>query len=64
MALPGGSVGRYSAGMAATIARCAAGARSFTTYPGHHPSMAKARDVTPHNWRIADAARALRVSGM
>jgi uncharacterized coiled-coil DUF342 family protein len=56
---PTGSVGAYSAGQAATIARLrAAGARSFTTYPGHHPSMAKARDVTPHNWKIANTARA------
>lgn len=56
---PTGSVGAYSAGMAGTIARLrAAGARSFTTYPGHHPSMAKARDVTPHNWKIANTARA------
>jgi tape measure domain-containing protein len=56
---PGGSVGTVSRGMAATIAAMrAAGARSFTTYPGHHPSMAKARDVTPHNWRIANVARA------
>jgi hypothetical protein len=56
---PGGSVGAYSAGMAGTIARLrAAGARRFTTYPGHHPSMAKARDVTPHNWNIANTARA------
>lgn len=55
----GPGVGSYSAGMAGTIARMrAAGARSFTTYPGHHPSMAKARDVTPHNWRLANIARA------
>jgi tape measure domain-containing protein len=58
---PTGSVGSYSAGMAGTIARLrAAGARSFTTYPGHHPSMGKARDVTPHNWNIANVARASR----
>jgi hypothetical protein len=37
----------------------AKGARSFTTYPGHHPSMARARDVTPHSWAIANAARRL-----
>lgn len=56
---PEGSVAAYSAGMAGTIARLRAmGARSFTTYPGHHPSMAKARDVTPHNWKIANTARA------
>lgn len=56
---PTGSVGAYSAGMAATLARLrTAGARSFTTYPGHHPSQAKARDVTPHNWRLANIARA------
>lgn len=35
------------------------GARSFTTYPAHHPSMAMARDVTPHNWAMANAAKAL-----
>lgn len=56
---PTGSVGAYSANMAGTIARLrAAGGRSFTTYPGHHPSMAKARDVTPHSWKIANTARA------
>jgi hypothetical protein len=37
----------------------AKGARSFTTYPGHHPSSARARDVTPHSWAIANAARRL-----
>jgi hypothetical protein len=36
------------------------GARNFNTYPGHHPSMARARDVTPHNWAAANAARRLR----
>jgi tape measure domain-containing protein len=56
---PGGSIGTVSRGMAATIgALRAAGAQSFTTYPGHHPSMAKARDVTPHNWSLANIARA------
>jgi hypothetical protein len=35
------------------------GARNFNTYPGHHPSMAMARDVTPHNWAMANAAKAL-----
>lgn len=35
------------------------GANRFTTYRGHHPSMARARDVTPHNWRMANAAKAL-----
>ena len=35
------------------------GARNFTTYPGHHPSMGMARDVTPHNWAAANAAKAL-----
>jgi hypothetical protein len=35
------------------------GARSNTTNPGHHPTMERARDVTPHNWAAANAARAL-----
>jgi hypothetical protein len=35
------------------------GARNFTTYAGHHPSAARARDVTPHNWGAANAARRL-----
>ena len=35
------------------------GARAFNTYPGHHPSMGMARDVYPHNWAAANAARAL-----
>lgn len=35
------------------------GAQAFNTYPGHHPSMERARDVYPHSWAAANAARAL-----
>ena len=59
MSSPSGSVAGYSANMIGTIAAMKrAGARNFTTYPGHHPSMARARDVTPHSWKIANTARA------
>jgi hypothetical protein len=55
----GSSVVGYSAGMSNVLARLrSAGARSFTTYPGHHPSQARARDVTPHNWHLANLAKA------
>ena len=59
---PGGVVGTRKVGGGwgpVENAMRAFGARSFNTYPGHHPSMAMARDVYPHNWAAANAARAL-----
>jgi hypothetical protein len=56
---PGGKISTVPRNRAAVMAAMRArGARSFTTYPGHHPSADRARDVTPHNWAIANAARA------
>lgn len=58
---PGGSVktvpGRGWAAIQAAMRRH--GSTTFNTYPGHHPSMERARDVYPHNWAAANAARAL-----
>jgi hypothetical protein len=62
MGAPGGRVGtqRVGAGWGPIQAAMRRhGARTFNTYPGHHPSMARARDVYPHNWAAANAARAL-----
>jgi hypothetical protein len=59
---PGGKAGKVKVGRGWGPIQAAMrrrGARSVTTYPGHHPSMARARDVTPHNWAMANAARAL-----
>ena len=59
---PGGRVGTRNVGAGWGPIQAAMrrhGARTFNTYPGHHPSMARARDVYPHNWAAANAARAL-----
>lgn len=59
---PGGKVGTRKVGGGwgpIYAAMRAKGARAFNTYPGHHPSAARARDVYPHSWAAANAARAL-----
>lgn len=59
---PGGKVGTRKVGGGwgpIYAAMRAKGARTFNTYPGHHPSAARARDVYPHSWAAANAARAL-----
>lgn len=59
-AMGGGGVVTSGPGWGPVFAAMRAqGARSFTTYPGHHPSQQRARDVTPHSWAIANAARRL-----